>query len=128
MKKLLFFFSSRRRHTRCSRDWSSDVCSSDLLTAGMLAGSLGDRKSSMPSNPHSWMRENSGECRSLTCVVHTMVFTPYFMSSILCGHSFGLLALKGSPTPWAVEPVSSFPFAPRLDWVGSDCECSPAKQ
>src|SRR2546429_3163344 len=24
-----FFFSSRRRHTRCSRDWSSDVCSSD---------------------------------------------------------------------------------------------------
>src|SRR6266436_1605213 len=28
---LIFFFSSRRRHTRCSRDWSSDVCSSDLL-------------------------------------------------------------------------------------------------
>src|SRR6266498_6166768 len=27
---LLFFFSSRRRHTRCGRDWSSDVCSSDL--------------------------------------------------------------------------------------------------
>src|SRR3989449_5915398 len=25
-----FFFPSRRRHTRCSRDWSSDVCSSDL--------------------------------------------------------------------------------------------------
>src|SRR5256884_5255123 len=28
-----FFFSSRRRHTRCSRDWSSDVCSSDLFDA-----------------------------------------------------------------------------------------------
>src|SRR2546422_8155169 len=28
-----FFFSSRRRHTRCSRDWSSDVCSSDLFWA-----------------------------------------------------------------------------------------------
>src|SRR5205809_5948447 len=27
---VVFFFSSRRRHTRCSRDWSSDVCSSDL--------------------------------------------------------------------------------------------------
>src|SRR5206468_5954142 len=27
----LFFFSSRRRHTRSDRDWSSDVCSSDLL-------------------------------------------------------------------------------------------------
>src|SRR5690606_39961618 len=28
-----FFFSSRRRHTRFSRDWSSDVCSSDLASA-----------------------------------------------------------------------------------------------
>src|SRR5438046_8489473 len=27
---LLFFFSSRRRHTRLVSDWSSDVCSSDL--------------------------------------------------------------------------------------------------
>src|SRR5690606_40641220 len=30
---LFFFFSSRRRHTRFSRDWSSDVCSSDLEQA-----------------------------------------------------------------------------------------------
>src|SRR5690606_40033813 len=29
-----FFFSSRRRHTRFSRDWSSDVCSSDLSWCG----------------------------------------------------------------------------------------------
>src|SRR5215212_9968764 len=28
---LFFFFSSRRRHTRCLSDWSSDVCSSDLV-------------------------------------------------------------------------------------------------
>src|SRR5690606_41060346 len=30
-----FFFSSRRRHTRFSRDWSSDVCSSDLWGASL---------------------------------------------------------------------------------------------
>src|SRR5256884_392911 len=30
-----FVFSSRRRHTRCSRDWSSDVCSSDLCRLGI---------------------------------------------------------------------------------------------
>src|SRR5574337_549228 len=30
-KSFVFFFSSRRRHTRLSGDWSSDVCSSDLL-------------------------------------------------------------------------------------------------
>src|SRR5262245_62254572 len=28
---IIFFFSSRRRHTRCLSDWSSDVCSSDLI-------------------------------------------------------------------------------------------------
>src|SRR5690554_7181283 len=31
---VFFFFSSRRRHTRCGRDWSSDVCSSDLCMIG----------------------------------------------------------------------------------------------
>src|SRR5256885_5272259 len=31
---LLFFFSSRRRHTRLQGDWSSDVCSSDLSRDG----------------------------------------------------------------------------------------------
>src|SRR3712207_7393141 len=34
---LVFFFSSRRRHTRYWRDWSSDVCSSDLLEDGGVA-------------------------------------------------------------------------------------------
>src|SRR5436853_1686540 len=32
-----FFFSSRRRHTRCLSDWSSDVCSSDLLSKRRVA-------------------------------------------------------------------------------------------
>src|SRR5215475_2148046 len=36
-----FFFSSRRRHTRFSRDWSSDVCSSDLVGLGWTGGILG---------------------------------------------------------------------------------------
>src|SRR5690606_40935479 len=34
-----FFFSSRRRHTRFSRDWSSDVCSSDLWSGTLRGGS-----------------------------------------------------------------------------------------
>src|SRR5207245_1061449 len=34
-----FFFSSRRRHTRCYRDWSSDVCSSDLPCCAMAIAS-----------------------------------------------------------------------------------------
>src|SRR5207302_4079067 len=37
-----FFFSSRRRHTRFSRDWSSDVCSSDLVSGGNSVHDLVD--------------------------------------------------------------------------------------
>src|SRR5699024_11318254 len=36
----LFFFSSRRRHTRSKRDWSSDVCSSDLSTGIFMAATV----------------------------------------------------------------------------------------
>src|SRR5690625_6761871 len=41
----MFFFSSRRRHTRWPRDWSSDVCSSDLTMGlvqlpGMMSGQI----------------------------------------------------------------------------------------
>src|SRR5205814_6784029 len=37
---ILFFFSSRRRHTRCLSDWSSDVCSSDLSIHEGLAAKI----------------------------------------------------------------------------------------
>src|SRR5437870_6324456 len=40
---LFFFFSSRRRHTRWPRDWSSDVCSSDLRVAAPLRDRAGLR-------------------------------------------------------------------------------------
>src|SRR5260370_11057404 len=35
---MVFFFSSRRRHTRFKCDWSSDVCSSDLFSESSLKG------------------------------------------------------------------------------------------
>src|ERR1041385_2757857 len=37
------FFSSRRRHTICSRDWSSDVCSSDLAPAPTVITQTADK-------------------------------------------------------------------------------------
>src|SRR5699024_11498127 len=44
---IFFFFSSRRRHTRSKRDWSSDVCSSDLIsmwTMGLNQSVIGVNK------------------------------------------------------------------------------------
>src|SRR5438105_9205443 len=46
---LFFFFSSRRRHTRSTRDWSSDVCSSDLPAD---AGSVTDLQRTL-----EWMKD-----------------------------------------------------------------------
>src|SRR5271157_3996622 len=44
----VFFFSSRRRHTRCGRDWSSDVCSSDLRVGNGYRLSRHKRSRSYP--------------------------------------------------------------------------------
>src|SRR2546429_6060581 len=53
-----FFFSSRRRHTRCSRDWSSDVCSSDLANIGAEACVVADGASDALEQ---WRIEHGGE-------------------------------------------------------------------
>src|SRR5690606_39555562 len=47
----VFFFSSRRRHTRFSRDWSSDVCSSDL-EAGVAAVEEATGVRAIPGGSH----------------------------------------------------------------------------
>src|SRR3989449_7161508 len=69
----VFFFSSRRRHTRCSRDWSSDVCSSDLSDPAVrladVAGRLGVIGDSMEVRlarvglPRSALRDARGTVR-----------------------------------------------------------------
>src|SRR5258706_2187882 len=48
---IVFFFSSRRRHTRLVSDWSSDVCSSDLRTGSLNVKCSGG----------DFLRESSGE-------------------------------------------------------------------
>src|SRR5207249_6946828 len=68
---LFFFFSSRRRHTRSKRDWSSDVCSSDLLLAPVMAlprrplsSSESTASCSMRFSLRSEERRVGKECRS----------------------------------------------------------------
>src|SRR5207302_4741004 len=54
----LFFFSSRRRHTRFSRDWSSDVCSSDLAPTVAPA-----RRCRAPGRDRRRAGHSSSSCR-----------------------------------------------------------------
>src|SRR5438093_12498788 len=67
---LLFFFSSRRRHTRLVSDWSSDVCSSDLIRGsnttwppgGAAHGRSTSRRSCAGSQVRSEERRVGKEC------------------------------------------------------------------
>src|SRR3712207_8207467 len=49
---VFFFFSSRRRHTRYWRDWSSDVCSSDLLHVDLRGLPAVDALAARVDAPH----------------------------------------------------------------------------
>src|SRR6266704_5986878 len=63
-----FFFSSRRRHTRSKRDWSSDVCSSDLPRSAATADFARNRPTTsglaMRVRSRSEERRVGKECRS----------------------------------------------------------------
>src|SRR5256886_5740407 len=66
---LFFFFSSRRRHTRFDCDWSSDVCSSDLVNIG--AGTItcnhdGVAKHETRIGDHAFVGTNSSLVAPLT--------------------------------------------------------------
>src|SRR5690349_22595433 len=52
---IFFFFSSRRRHTRSLRDWSSDVCSSDLTRTAVVL--VGDHNQLPPVGPGNLLRD-----------------------------------------------------------------------
>src|SRR2546429_4860493 len=69
-----FFFSSRRRHTRCSRDWSSDVCSSDLYKALLearpdWAGLMAIHHGSLDRGVREWVEAGlkAGTLKAVVC-------------------------------------------------------------
>src|SRR5690242_744093 len=75
----LFFFSSRRRHTTLTCDWSSDVCSSDLVSAGRRTKRplraqnrrrAGHREREKGAEEHVWRRcsrKGDGEIGRASC-------------------------------------------------------------
>src|SRR2546422_6833577 len=70
--RVVFFFSSRRRHTRCSRDWSSDVCSSDLEPHERAGGDalVSQQIVRHPQDEHV-LEDEQEQCQDLRSEEHT---------------------------------------------------------
>src|SRR5437016_9492580 len=79
--RLFFFFSSRRRHTRLVSDWSSDVCSSDLLRpVGFLDNDPlegEDARAPLPVLGASWNLEAVLAERGVRHVIFTFSTAPH---------------------------------------------------
>src|SRR6266498_5621551 len=83
-----FFFSSRRRHTRCGRDWSSDVCSSDLGASRSGDGRVPRRLAELVRQPGRRARRMRAGRRewvglgvlALPCLLYSMDLTVLYMA------------------------------------------------
>src|SRR6266513_6121603 len=95
-----FFFSSRRRHTRSKRDWSSDVCSSDLL--GKLREALGSYVSGVyVENPNFFGRfeEQLQEIRDATKAIFVVGVNPTAQAIVRPPGDFGADIVIGEGQP-----------------------------
>src|SRR5690625_5700107 len=73
-----FFFSSRRRHTRWPRDWSSDVCSSDLTPKiRATQGLLNIAQAVMPGMPPAKFDFYRPRCE-IKLIVHHQYFLGFY--------------------------------------------------
>src|SRR6266704_3975344 len=72
---IFFFFSSRRRHTRSKRDWSSDVCSSDLIW-DEWADANGELGPVYGSQWRSWPSADGGAIDQIAQVVNSIRTRP----------------------------------------------------
>src|SRR5439155_17718834 len=83
-----FFFSSRRRHTRWPRDWSSDVCSSDLEWGGGLGARC------RPNDPNKWGADAIFHLKD-----DKLSFANYYKMPAAQGDTENCVAHKGSVVP-----------------------------
>src|SRR3712207_6321068 len=105
---LFFFFSSRRRHTRYWRDWSSDVCSSDLVMVPMwmhpMAIACGNTFVLKPS-------ERDPSASNLVAELYAEAGLPDGVFNVVHGDKVAVDALLEHPGIAAVSFVGSTPIA-----------------
>src|SRR5436305_4712784 len=100
---VFFFFSSRRRHTRCGRDWSSDVCSSDLC--GVV---LRVRDGKLIARDH-WFLENA-EHETEGAILSTFLVRCYLPLEVRAR----TVLLPFAPLPEDLASLTQ--LAPAVDW------------
>src|SRR5207245_6227983 len=94
----VFFFSNRRRHTRCYRDWSSDVCSSDLLAfavAAFLETEILLVDEVLAVGDASFQKKCLGKMRDVSANGRTVLFVSHNMAAIEALCSRCLLISQG---------------------------------
>src|SRR5690554_7349889 len=111
----IFFFSSRRRHTRCGRDWSSDVCSSDLDVFAYFHGHhehdfLAPNPEGLPVWPLLFLTITCGAISGFhstqspmiaRCLTNEKYARPIFYGAMMCE---GMVACV-----WALAGIAAFP-------------------
>src|SRR6266536_6503287 len=93
---IVFFFSSRRRHTRSTRDWSSDVCSSDLK-GGRVQG---------------WKIPGNAGYPRLGCKIPSSILPPFILPSLSLPYCSILYHFLPPPFLHCLHPFPPSPFFP----------------
>src|SRR5205814_3555773 len=93
--RLLFFFSSRRRHTRCLSDWSSDVCSSDLGLTIIILVILAVRNLDRSRVGRSWLAIREDEEAAAIMGVRTVKFKLWAFAIGACVGGLGGVMFAG---------------------------------
>src|SRR5699024_11820779 len=102
-----FFFSSRRRHTRSKRDWSSDVCSSDLRECSHYTSKF--KRINLSHGFHSLRslrREFLLHCLSSWCVCRRR--THHMLSNLEQRNSLSLWRSTSEGAPRGQHPGTSY--------------------
>src|SRR5256884_6693336 len=94
----LFFFSSRRRHTRCSRDWSSDVCSSDLISTSVVRWNGNDRPTAFQDSTHMTAQIPASDIATVAAA-SVAVFNPVPGGGTSSAIPFAIIATVGGFNP-----------------------------
>src|SRR5205814_5482929 len=99
-----FFFSSRRRHTRCLSDWSSDVCSSDLVTGTVsLPAVVLFAVIFLWTPPHFWAlaMKFRKDYAAANVPMLPVVASPATVARKILWYSYAMVAATLALAPWA---------------------------